>query len=397
MSPERLRALLAIYREGLLNDTVPFWLSHAIDRSHGGYLTALDRDGSVLQTDKPIWVQGRFAWLLATLYASVEPRPEWLALSRHGIDFLNRHGFDRDGRMFFAVTRDGRPLRKRRYLFSEAFAVIGLAAYGRASGDRRFVEQARELFRLILRYHSEPGLIEPKVIAETRQMKGLAMPMILVATAQELRKAVPDDPLVGQTIDQCIQEIERDFMKPELGCVLETVGPNGEFLDTFEGRTVCPGHAIEAGWFILEEARCRGNDPRLVQLGTRIIDWSMTLGWDAEYGGLPYFLDARGLPPTEYGHDLKLWWPHNEAIIATLLAWLMTRDEKYARWHRMVHDWAYARFPDPLHGEWFGYLHRDGSVSTRLKGNMWKGPFHLPRMQWYCAQRIAEELCEAGP
>jgi N-acylglucosamine 2-epimerase len=57
-----------------------------------------------------------------------------------------------------------------------------------------------------------------------------------------------------------------------------------------------------------------------------------------------------------------------------------------------VHDWAYAHFPDPVHGEWFGYLHRDGTISTRLKGSLWKGPFHLGRMQWYCAQRIAEML-----
>jgi N-acylglucosamine 2-epimerase len=174
--------------------------------------------------------------------------------------------------------------------------------------------------------------------------------------------------------------------------VLETVGPAGEFHDTFEGRTVCPGHAVEAGWFILEEARWRTNPAHLIQLGTKIIDWSLKMGWDTEYGGLLYYCDARGLPSAEYPHDMKLWWPHNEAIIATVLAYQLTGDEQFARWHERVHEWAYAHFPDPVHGEWFGYLHRDGSVSTRLKGNLWKGPFHLPRMQWYCAQRIEEML-----
>lgn len=389
MSPDRLKALFALYRDGLLNDTLPFWIPRAIDREHGGYLTALDRDGSVLQTDKPVWVQGRFAWLLATLYTTIERRPEWLELSRHGIDFLNRHAFDADGRMFFSVTREGQPLRKRRYLFSEAFGVIALAAYGAAADDARCRRQALDLFRLMLTYHREPGRLEPKAIPSTRQMKGLAMPMILIVTAQELRKATRD-PLCDEIIDQSIEEIERDFMKPDLRCVLESVGPGGEIYDTFEGRTVCPGHAIEAGWFILEEARHRGNHPRLIELGTRIIDWSLAIGWDAEFGGLVYFCDARGLPSTEYAHDMKLWWPHNEAIIATLLAWHLTRAEEYARWHARVHDWAYEHFPDPLHGEWFGYLHRDGSVSTRLKGNMWKGPFHLPRMQWYCSRLIED-------
>src|SRR5262245_51562046 len=391
MLVNHLKALLETYRNGLLHDTLPFWIPRAIDRQYGGYLTALDQDGSLLQTDKSVWVQGRFAWLLATVYMTVERRAEWLELSKHGIDFLKRHAFDSDGRMFFSLTREGRPLRKRRYLFSEAFATIAFAAYGRAADDERCRQQALALLKLILQYHTEPGRLEPKVISTTRQMKGLAMPMILLSTAQELRKALTD-PICNEVIDRSIHEIEHDFLKPEFQCVLETVGPGGEFLDTFEGRTVCPGHSIEAAWFILEEARHRGGDRRLVELGTKIVDWSLQIGWDYQYGGIVYFTDARGLPSSEYPHDMKLWWPHNEGIIATLLAHLMTGDEKYARWHGMVHEWAYAHFPDRLHGEWFGYLHRDGSVSTRLKGNMWKGPFHLPRMQWYCTQRLEDAL-----
>ncbi len=389
MLPQRLDEFRQVYRNGLLDDTLPFWIPRAMDDECGGYLTSLDRDGTVLQTDKPVWVQGRFAWLLATLYNTVERRQEWLDLASHGIDFLNKYCFDADGRMFFAVTRDGRPLRKRRYLFSECFAVIALAAYGKAAGDESAKRQALELFQTVLRYHETPGLCEPKVCPTTRPMKGLAMPMILIVTAQELRKTV-DNPLMTEVIDRAIGEIERDFMKPEFRCVLETVGPGGELYETFEGRMVCPGHSIEAGWFILEEARLRGNEPRLIRLGTTIIDWSLELGWDDRFGGILYYRDARGLAPTEYWHDMKFWWPHNEAIIAALLAWQLTGEAKYARWHQMVHDWAYARFPDPVHGEWYGYLHRDGTISTRLKGNMWKGPFHLPRMQWYCWQRLEE-------
>jgi N-acylglucosamine 2-epimerase len=396
MLPDHARDLLAVYRDGLLHDTLPFWIPRAIDRECGGYITSLDQDGTILHTDKPVWFQGRFAWLLATLYNTVERRPEWLELSRHGIDFLRRHCFDSDGRMFFSVTRDGRPLRKRRYLFSESFAVIALAAYGAAADDDGARQQALDLFRMMLRYHTTPGLLPPKLIPATRSLKGLAMPMILMVTAQELRKAV-DDPITTEVIDRSIAEIERDFLKPEFRCVLEMVGPQGEFLDNFDGRLVCPGHAIEAGWFILEEARLRGGDPRLVRLGTTIIDWSLEIGWDREHGGILYYRDAKGLPATEYWHDMKFWWPHNEAIIGALLAWQLTRDPKYARWHRMVHDWSYAHFPDPLYGEWFGYLHRDGTVSTRLKGNMWKGPFHLPRMQWYCWQRLAEILLSTAP
>jgi N-acylglucosamine 2-epimerase len=173
-------------------------------------------------------------------------------------------------------------------------------------------------------------------------------------------------------------------MKPEFEAVLETVLADGQFLDTFDGRLLNPGHAIEAAWFILHESKHRGGDPRLEKIGRTILDWSWRWGWDEEYGGLLYYRDVKNLPSAEYWHDMKFWWPHNEAIIATLLAYRITRDEKYARWHQQVHDWAYSHFPDREHGEWFGYLHRDGRLSSRLKGNMFKGPFHLPRMQWYC-------------
>jgi len=380
-------ALLQTYRDGLLHDTLPFWFPRAVDSEFEGYVTSLGQDGTWLQTDEAVWVQGRAVWLLATLYNTVEPRPEWLEYSKSGIVFLQKHCFDADGRMFFLVTREGRPLRKRRYLFSETFAIIALAAYGTATKQVSYVQQALELFRNVLRYHRTPGLLPPKTIPQTRQAKGLSMPMILIVTAQELRKAT-NDPLCKEVIDQSIAEIQRDFLKPDLRCVLEMVGPAGEIIDTFEGRTVNPGHSIEVGWFILEEARLRGNDPALIELGCRIIDWSLELGWDTDHGGILYYVDGRGLPCAEYWHDMKFWWPHNEAIIATLLAFELTGNPKYARWLGMVHDWAYSHFPDPLHGEWFGYLRRDGMVSTPLKGNLWKGPFHLPRMQWYCWQRL---------
>ncbi len=390
MNEPRLRELLAVYRDGLLGDTLPFWIDHCVDREHGGFRFALDRDGSVLDDDKGMWQHGRFTWLLGTLYNTVEKRPEWLELAAHGVRFIREHGFDDDGRMFFHVTRDGRPLRKRRYVFTEAFAAIALAAYARASGDDEAAQQARDLFRLVIRYFATPGLIPPKVDPQTRPAKAIGAPMILLGVAQVLRETI-DDPLADEQIEKSIDEIRRDFVKTDLEVVMEAVGPNGEVIDHFDGRTLNPGHAIEAAWFILDEARHRGGDSDLVELGTTMLDWMWRRGWDQEYGGILYFRDLWDKPVQEYWHDMKFWWPHNETIIATLLSFALTGDEKYARWHQAVHDWSYERFPDREHGEWYGYLHRDGRVSVPLKGNLWKGPFHLPRMQLVC-WRIVEEL-----
>ncbi|HET7413506.1 MAG TPA: AGE family epimerase/isomerase, partial [Pararhizobium sp.] len=224
--PADCRKLAEFYREALMRDTIPFWLEHGLDRARGGILTCLNRDGAVVDTDKGIWQQGRFAWLMGHLYNTVEQRPEWLAACESTIRFLERHGSDQDGRMWFHVTRDGRPIRRRRYAFSEAFAAIAFGEYARATSSERHREAAISAFRAFLDVQTRPGRMTAKFTG-TRPLKGLGTPMIALATAQELRASVGYAE-ADATIDACIAEIERDFVKPELECVLENVGPAGE-------------------------------------------------------------------------------------------------------------------------------------------------------------------------
>ena len=382
----------AIYRDTLLDDVIPFWLRHGLDCEHGGMLTALDRDGSLIDSDKSVWFQGRAGWMFGSLFNTVEQRPEWLEASRSCVEFLRAHCFSPEGKMWFTVTRDGHPLRMRRYVFSEAFAAIAFAAYAKATGESRAAEEAVKTFATYLRYSFEPGAMLPK-FEPTRPTKGIGAHMIGMVTAQEFRANLGDISVSGKTcsewIDASIAEIERDFLKPEHEALMEVVAPDGSVIDHIDGRTLNPGHAIECAWFIMHEGRHR-NDQRLIALGAKILDWMWARGWDNDHGGLLYFTDVFGKPVQEYWHDMKFWWPHCEAIIATLLTWKLTGEPRYAAMHAQVHDWSFAHFPDREHGEWYGYLHRDGTVSQRAKGNMFKGPFHLPRMLAYCGKECAD-------
>lgn len=381
---DELNGLKAFYRDQLLGDTIPFWFPRSYDQEYGGYLLMRDADGSLIDDDKAVWIQGRTVWMLATLYNTVEQRPEWLEGARLGYEFLSKHCFDDDGRMFFHVTRDGRPIRKRRYFFSETFYVIAAAAYAKASGDQQAADNARRIFGKCIEYATVPGLLEPK-FTSTRPSKGIGVPMIMMNTAQQLRDTIGDDRCDGW-ISNWISDIERYFVKDDIRCVMEQVAPDGSIIDHIDGRTLNPGHAIEGAWFILAEALHRNNDPKLINLGCRMLDYMWERGLDREHGGLFYFRDVFHKPVQEYWQDMKFWWPHNEAIIATLLAYLLTKDEKYADWHRHVHAYSYKHFHDKQFGEWFGYLHRDGTVAQTAKGNLFKGVFHLPRQEWICAQ-----------
>jgi N-acylglucosamine 2-epimerase len=400
--------LAAFYRDALLGDVLPFWLRHGMDPEHGGILTCLDRNGSLVDTDKSVWFQGRSAWMFSTVADTLAKNSlaadgaggcrqapeqvELLAAARSCIEFLRRHCAAPAGKLYFTVTREGLPLRMRRYVYSEAFAAIANASYAKAAGNARAAEDAARFFGTYLHHSFTPGVMPPK-FEDARPMKGIGPHMIGIATAQELRANLGDLSVRGKSctewIDWSIAEIERDFLNTEHRAVLEVVAPDGSVIDHHEGRTLNPGHALECAWFILHEGGLR-SDARLIRLGTTILDWMWARGWDAEHGGLLYFTDLFGKPVQEYWHDMKFWWPHCEAIIATLLAWQLTGEARFASMHAQVHAWSFRNFADAEHGEWFGYLHRDGRVSSRAKGTLYKGPFHLPRMLWYCWQRLQQ-------
>ncbi len=366
------------YREQLTGDILPFWLRHGLDRVNGGVYTCVDREGRLMDGTKSVWFQGRCGFIYSFAYNNIERRPEYLEMAKSCLDFIEAHCFDTDGRMYFEVTADGRPLRKRRYVFSECFAIIAMSEYSLATGDRRYAEKALQLFKDTLRFLNTPGILEPKYLP-TQPGRGHSVTMILINTAACVRRAIADPALDAQ-IDSSIRDLFTYFIHPEFEALLETVGPNGELIDTLAGRVINPGHCIETAWFLLEEAKHRGWDAEIRDTALKILDWSWRWGWDEEFGGIINFRDCRNFPPQDYSQDMKFWWPQTEAVIASLYAYEATGDPRYIEMHRKANDWAYEHFPDPVYGEWFGYLHRDGTVAQDAKGNLFKGPFHIPRM-----------------
>ncbi len=381
------------YNDHLLQDCIPFWMkSDLIDKDFGGYITSVDRIGKSYNTDKSIWFQGRGLWTFSTLCRLYQNRSEWFNAAKSGKDFLEKYGTDNDGRMFFQVTREGKPLRKRRYMFSESFFVVGMAEYSALTGDKIALEKAEQSFELMLTLYRtperDPFKITPKAYANIRSERAVAVPMVLVSSAQVLRRCNPQK---SDYYSAIVREIADDIInyhyKSELKCVLETVLLDGSRIDNPSGRTINPGHSCENAWFMMNEA-IYSSDDKLLKKCLDILDGSLERGWDKEYGGMLYFTDVDGRPCEQLEWDMKLWWVHNEVLIATLMAYGLTKDEKYWRWFEKTHEYTFSHFHDKEYGEWFGYLHRDGSVSHMQKGSMWKGPYHLPRCLMICEQML---------
>lgn len=380
-----ISSFAAQYQNALLKDVIPFWERHSVDPA-GGYFTCLDRRGEVYDTDKFIWLQARQVWTFSMLYNRLEPRPSWLDIARHGVEFLRAHGMDSEGNWYFALEQHGNPLIQPCNIFSDCFAAMAFSQFGLASGDEQATQVAISTFRNILRRFENPKGKFSKAVPGSRPMKSFALPMILSNLVLELEWLLSPEE-VENTLDQCIAEVTTLFLDKDTGLIFEHVAPNGSHPDTFDGRLLNPGHGIEAMWFLMDIA-VRRHDTQLIQFAVdttlRILDY----GWDRAYDGIFYFMDVHGHPPQQLEWDQKLWWVHMETLVALAKGYSLTQRQECMDWFERVHHYTWTHFPDPEYGEWYGYLNRRGEVLLSLKGGKWKGCFHVPRGLYQCYRTI---------
>ena len=377
------------YKSELLEKVIPFWENHSKDKEFGGYFTCLDRQGKVFDTDKFIWLQAREVWMFSSLYNNVEKKADWLKMAEHGAEFLLKHARDADGNWYFSLNQRGEPLIQPYNIFSDCFATMAFGQLYKATGNDEYSEIAKTTFHNILKKSDNPKGKYNKAFPGTRALKGFSLPMILCNLSLEIEHLLEPE-LVTNTINTCIHEVMEVFYDENSGLIFENVNPDGSFSDSFEGRLLNPGHAIEAMWFIMDLAN-RLNNKELMDKAVEILLRTLKYGWDEKYGGIFYFMDIKGNPPQQLEWDQKLWWVHIETLISLIKGYYFTRNEECLLWFEKVHDYTWSHFADPEFPEWFGYLNRQGEVLLPLKGGKWKGCFHVPR-GLYQVWKILEKL-----
>lgn len=311
------------------------------------------------------------------LYNRVEQKPEWLECARQGGEFLKLYGHDGNYNWYFSLTKEGQPLIQPYNIFSYTFAAMAFAQLGLATGNDEYTHIAKATYDRILKRQINPKGRYNKAVPGTRNLKNFALPMIMCNLNLEMEHILGKE-FVEQSADKLIDEVMNVFYRPDLGLIVENVNADGTFSDTFDGRLLNPGHAIEAMWFIMDLAE-RMNKKDIITKASQITLQTLEHGWDQEHGGIFYFMDAKNHPPQQLEWDQKLWWVHLETLISTLKNYRLTGSGGSLKWFEKVHDYTWEHFKDPKHPEWFGYLNRRGEVSLSLKGGKWKGCFHVPR------------------
>jgi len=298
-------------------------------------------------------------------------------MALQGADFLQKYGHDADMNWYFSCTREGKPLVEPYNIFSDCFAAMAFGQLFKATGDEEFAVIAKKTFENILARSGNPKGKFSKIFPGTRSLKGFSLPMILCNLSLEIEHLLSQE-LVEETIHNVLHEVMEVFYQQDSGLILENVNPDGSFSDSYDGRLLNPGHAIESMWFIMDLS-VRLNRPDLAQKAVEIALRTLKYGWDEQYGGIFYFMDIKGHPVQQLEWDQKLWWVHVETLITLIKGYQLTGNSECLQWFEKVHDYTWSHYPDPEFGEWWGYLNRQGEVLLPLKGGKWKGCFHVPR------------------
>jgi N-acylglucosamine 2-epimerase len=364
------------YRDLLLDGIVPFWMKYGIDREHGGVLSCIREDGSLISGDKFIWSQARSVWTFAALYNRVERRAEFLEAAENSIKFLMAHGRDKEDKWVYHTDREGRVIEGATSIYAECFVVYGLSEYCRAVADDRILQVARDTFDRIRRRIEEPDFQETAPYPLPIGWKNHGIPMIMTETTGELAVTTGDSAL-DELAAEYASRVMNHFVRPERKVLLEFLTSEYCELPPPAGTFVMPGHAIESMWFVMHLARRRG-DRELIRRAAEVVRWHLEIGWDPEYGGIYLSRDIQGGEPYLPHSEKKLWWPHVEAIYATLLAHELTGEPWCLEWFHRVSDWSWSHFPAG-NGEWHQRLTREGKPTTELIALPVKDPFHLPR------------------
>ena len=361
------------YHRYLFDDYLPFWHNHGIDHELGGFICALDHDGSRIDETKNMWYQGRGLWTYSYLYRHFGGE-EHLEVARKTRDFLLAHGRDANGDWVTCLDREGQvisPAIRRGY--DGLFVAEGLQAYAHATGDEEALEVAiASLWRSLSVFDDPERVVEEGYIPHNYPgMHILGNHMVLVLILTQLLAEV-EDPELEKLCDRVVDAIANRFWNPEYRLMNEVLDHNYGRPDDVNEDFIYLGHAIETLWMLMAEAM-RRRDRALFDLAAERFRRHLEVAWDDVYGGLFRAVHVHGA----YTFD-KVLWLQEEALVGCLILLEHTGADWAATWFGRVFDYIEERFSLQQYG-WPLYMYSGDRKVNYVEHVARKEHYHHPR------------------
>jgi cellobiose epimerase len=394
------------------------WYPRVVDREYGGYLSNFTFNWEQEQVqEKMIVTQARHIWTLSKL-AEIFPERNYAQYAAHGFEFLRAEMWDDDyGGFFQLVSRQGEPIpdnqgEYRKTLYGNAFALYGLAAYYRLTGEIEVLDLANNLFEWLDTHSHDKvygGYFQPLARDGTPDASGYSKDynsgIHILEALTEFYEAWPDD-----TVRDRLEEmfyIVRDTMVTEEG-YLKLYFSNdwthlsyrdsthASILENINYDHVTPGHDIETAFLLLEAAHAlEMDDDETTHRITKIMtDHTLITGWDTQTGGffnIGYYF--KGDDDLTILDASKNWWAQAEGLNTLLIMADLYPDDAMDYYQKFTGQWDYIKtwLSDREHGGWYnnGLDNTPDSITSR-KSHIWKGNYHTVRALLGTLERLEE-------
>lgn len=346
-----------------MENVLPFWQKFAFDSLYGGVFEAVDENGEVISTDKPVVTQALAARAFAYAYNSLTPNDTWLLMAKDVVKFLMENGRDAKGNWYAELDRRGTSVSDAVDFSPALWVVLALAQLFKATGESEYVTQAQKT--LIQTLKKRDAQLKRQLETSGRVFKSLDE-FVLIGHILLEAESFTDRKWYKRTLDSFLQELANDFYDKRTEILLENVTPEGHFCDCPQGRLLVPGRVFEMAGIALEFAD-RTRNRRLLNQMLDLTELTAKAAWDETNGGFYWLMDVKSLPPLDARWNHKLAWVHLEALQTFLKAHLLSARPVFLDTFEKTSEYLLTHFPDPVHGEWFGELSRENSPVYRHK------------------------------
>jgi len=418
------RKIAAEMRYSMVNELLKQWYPAAVDTVDGGFLSAFSYDFKpVGNQDKMIVTQARHVWSNSKAAELFPKTKYYLQSARHGFLFLRDVLWDKQYGGFYTYVDKKGNVKPGSFAPKEAygnsFALYALAAYYHASHDTSALRLAKQSFWWLEKHSHDPvykgyyqhmqrdgtPIIRDSSVRSTAETgyKDQNSSIHLLESLTELYAVWPDK-LVRERLNEMLLLV-RDKITDSRGDLTLFFQPDWtpvSFRDSSDDVIkkrhsldhVSFGHNVETAYLMLEASHALGikNDAKTRRIGKKMVDDALDNGWDNAVGGFYdegyYFKNKTGITITE---DTKNWWAQAEGLNTLLLMADQYPKDPHRYYQKFKILWRYVQtyLIDHEHGDWYqGGIDKQPQYKMALKGQIWKGTYHVFRAFMNCINRL---------
>lgn len=326
------------YRNDLLERCLPFCYKHLVDHEFGGFWCYAEYDGRPRYQEKTTMFIGRGIWTFSFLYRNFVSEEKYLEAARKGIDFILKHEPAGDSLFPDSFTRSGEPIKAAETIYGGLFVAEGLAEFAEATGDKKYLNLAKEILLKCVRIYDRPDYYPNagKVLGpDTPPFPGLrflAAWMLLLRISTPMLERVRD-PEIEKIAARCLDAIINYHYNPSFGLTNEVINHDLSRLENDFSQYVVTGHAIETLWMVLHEA-VRRRDGKLFDTAAERFRRHVEIALDRVYGGI--FHAVNHVDKNIWVLDKAFW-----AQVEVLVGALILIEHKADPWAKRIFDDMY--------------------------------------------------------